>query len=300
MTTANTIAPLTHYRLSLAFAALFAGIVRTSRGTPDPQETTKARIKECIRTSASFAAQASPAAHKLAHFIVHNLRYTTGKLLITLTKSSHLLLRVLRVAVPAALLTGSYALHPFLTLVIGAPGALLAFKDLGGLIARAQDLEYARAKPTLDLIAAFDQLALAVDLPRHYLESPLVRALAKHYVPPPPPPAPAKKVSAPAPAPVMARASNGVVAAGAATVAAVAYAGSSHASQESTYDSNTYDDSPGYSPIYSINPATGLQMINDAIDIAGNVYGCDNTSYSYDSSYIYDSGSSFDSGNMFD
>ena len=56
------------------------------------------------------------------------------------------------------------------------------------------------------------------------------------------------------------------------------------ASSESSFDSASCTD-------YGVNPSTGLSMMNGAVDVGGNMFGCSNSASSFDR---FDSSSAFD------
>ena len=66
------------------------------------------------------------------------------------------------------------------------------------------------------------------------------------------------------------------------------------------------DESSFNEPLHSVNPANGLPMLNDTVDVAGNPFGTDyttsiaDTSSSCDSGSMFDGSSSWDSGPTFD
>ncbi|EPS3429161.1 TPA: hypothetical protein ACPHTU_000905 [Vibrio alginolyticus] len=67
---------------------------------------------------------------------------------------------------------------------------------------------------------------------------------------------------------------------------------------------STFDDISICEPINSINPASGLTMVNDCMDVGGNMFGTDSTDITFDEPFSSSSiGSAFDdsfSGSAFD
>ncbi|MBE3868095.1 hypothetical protein HJ160_02800 [Vibrio parahaemolyticus] len=67
---------------------------------------------------------------------------------------------------------------------------------------------------------------------------------------------------------------------------------------------STFDDISICEPINGINPASGLPMINDCMDVGGNMFGTDSTDITFDDPFSSSSiGSAFDdsfSGSAFD
>lgn len=65
------------------------------------------------------------------------------------------------------------------------------------------------------------------------------------------------------------------------------------------FDSESGSDHNGSASVTGINPATGLAMLDDTVDIEGNVYGTGDSEIA-DSSDMLEDSSLFDQNSMFD